>query len=142
MPFVATVDDVEDIAGVELTESQVRRAHYNVEPHVGRLIVDEGEGVFSASDLAWLKRVVAYQAAYLAEHESIERSADVSQYSEQGTSATLNPNGAVFCAQARVAAGNLSWVKSRSVQAQVAEGAPYSTATVSDDPYAPGWSAI
>lgn len=142
----ATTAEVLDITGETVTDSKVTQAQYVIELFSG---VTE-DYVIPGRDARHLKMAVAYQAAWAAHQVDVTTRTDVSQFTQDETSATYaNKEAPVLAPLARHALKRLSWKGSRSVKLQkITDVAPTDpdTAFLTDDEsawseaqYRPGW---
>lgn len=108
----ATVPEVAEITGVTVTDAQLNQANGTVELHVGRLADAVGIGT---RDLAWLKRAVAYQAAWEKGQADLLTRSEVKSSSQDGASSSQDGEDQVLGPLAKRALRHLSWRGNRSV---------------------------
>lgn len=108
----ATPQDVQTIAGRTVTVEEITRAEMHLELFHG-VIVDRPD--ISDRDREWLKRAVAYQAAWMQGHPDLYEREDVTSVSQDGESAAFrNVDAHLLAPLARKALRRLSW-KGRAV---------------------------
>lgn len=111
----ATAAEVAEITGVTVEDSVVAQAAGVIELHTGRLQTDTG---LRARDLTWLRRAVAYQAAWMnAQPDALTRS-EVKSWSQDGASASQDGEDVVLAPLAKRALRRLSTRGTRSVFTQ------------------------
>ena len=117
--FWAQPADVVTFTGRTVTEAQLGQAEAQLELVVGVLANPaERPGVeIKPRDLAYLKRAVSYQAAWLAVQPDAYDRSDIASISQDGTSATFTEKGLILAPFARRAIRRLSWLGSRSITA-------------------------
>lgn len=105
----ATTDDVSVLTAQTVADDEVARAQSRIELFVGRREAT-ATGELSANDLEWLRRAVAYQAAWEKGQADLDTRVNVRQLSQEGVSTTFTPDGLVLAPLARKAIRRLSWV--------------------------------
>lgn len=108
----ASVTDVADLTGA--TVGSTAEAQAVIETLVGRTA--DSIIHISAKDLVWLKRAVAYQAAWMAGQPDLITRTEVSGSSQDGASAQYRPDAHILAPLARRALKRLSWRGNRSVR--------------------------
>lgn len=111
----ASPTDVDEIAGVTATDAEVKLAQAVIETVVGRTS-DEATARFSARDLSWLKRAVAYQTAWMTAQPDLLTRTETDSQTQDGAHQTYRPDSHVLAPLARRALKKLSWMRSRSLQ--------------------------
>jgi hypothetical protein len=139
----ATVADVLDITGVDLalTPGIVVQAQGDIELHAGVL----DTAVVFERDAEWLKRAVAWQAAWLPGQPGSAERSSVDNVSQEGLTVTYKDEAAVVLApRARRALKNLSWMGTRSVRLAPARrsAGEQSRRTTDTDPPDDRWSPM
>lgn len=123
MPWASTAD-VGEITGVTVTDDRLSLAAGVIEMVVGRT---QDATWIPARDLRWLKRAVAYQAAWMESQPDYLTRSDVVQSAQDGASATYK--GAQDLAPlAKRALKRLTWRGNRSVHTEstlTERGGPY-----------------
>src|SRR5690349_17693506 len=109
----ASVLDVTVITGVTVTDQQLATAQGVIELLVGRTA--EATALIRTKDLVWLKRAVAYQAAWLPGKADLLTQTDVNSFSQDGATADLKGDAQLLAPLARRAIKKLSWRGNRSV---------------------------
>ena len=105
----ATINDVRVIAGVTVTDEQRAIATGIVETLVG-VFVGVARPDITDRDLEWLKRAVAYQAAWMVNHPDLFDREDVTSASQDGESVAFrNVDAHILAPLARKAIRRLSW---------------------------------
>lgn len=108
--------DVASITGITVDDGTILAAQSIVENVCHRLF---GIGKFRARDTEWLRKAVAYQAAWMSFQPDLFFRVQASNVSGDGQSATSRTKADVYLAPlAGKAIKNLSWMKSRSLRAQ------------------------
>ena len=109
----ATPEEVAEIARVTPTAGVLALAQQSVELVVGRT---SGATHIPARDLRWLKRAVAFQAAWLpSQPDYLSRSTTKGAVIQDGAHVNVTPSGQVLAPLARRALKRLSWRGNRSV---------------------------
>jgi hypothetical protein len=120
----ATAAEVAEITGVTVSDPEVAAAAGVIELHSGRLQTDTG---LRARDLTWLKRAVAYQAAWAKAQADLLTRAEVRSWSQDGASASQAGEDQILAPLAKRALRRLSTRGNRSVYTR-------STLTTTRDP--------
>lgn len=149
----ATTQDVTDIAGVTVTTAQLAQAQGTVEIHANRISGTAFDATVSVRDLAWLKRSVCWQAAWLTEQVDFATRSSYDQLSQDSTQHTTRaPSDIVLAPLAARALKNVTWKGSRTVNVRPTyrrrgEALPGSSSTLldytldsSDDMH--GWDSL
>lgn len=110
----ASVRDVAGLTGVVVTQQQLLQANAMVELRAGRTYLLSATRV-GRGDTEWLRRAVAYQAAWLPGQPDAFQRMDLVQLSASGRGGTLTPTAIGLAPLARWALGRVSWLRSRSV---------------------------
>jgi hypothetical protein len=111
----ATVQDVDDLTGVTVTSEQLAYAQAIIEIHVSRT-EDVPADTISVRDLRWLKRAVAYEAAWIPANPDLFTRIDHVTLLQDGVEVRDLPADALTLAPlAKKAVRRLSWVQSRSI---------------------------
>jgi len=122
MPWAA-ITDVDDLTGKDVSTAELAMAQAVIELHVARTD-DTPTEALSARDLKWLKRAVAYQAAWMTEQPDIFTRTDMDENTallQDGVDARNLPADAMTLAPlARRAVRRLSWKQSRSIHVESA----------------------
>lgn len=107
----ATASEVYQITGITPDGPTLARAQGDVEISIGRTIA----ATMSPRDTAWVKRAVAWQAAWLPGQPGSEERVSVSSVSQDGVAFTYTAPWAVYLApRAAAACKRLSWMGTRS----------------------------
>lgn len=109
----ASLSDVSVITGVDVDDPTLTSAQGVIEVLVGR--TPDANSLMRAADLNWLKRAVAYEAAWLKDKPDLLTQADVNSYAQDGATADLKPDAQILAPMARRALKRLSWRGNRSV---------------------------
>lgn len=109
----ATVADVAEITGSTVTDEKVDLAQSMIEVRIGR--IGDQTAYISTRDLAWLKRAVSFQAAWLNAHPDVLTRLDATSVAQDGASAQVRGDGLVLAPLAKTALRRVSWRGSRSV---------------------------
>jgi hypothetical protein len=142
----ATISECTAITGVTPDAATLALAQSSVEDHVNRS-PDVTDSLY-ARDLYWLKKAVAWQAAWLpAQHDLLTRTG-VQTVTQDGMSAQFRtPADQLLSPHAQRALKNVSWLGSRSVRFDSRGEGRYSEAADgqwlhegSDDDH--GWDAL
>jgi len=105
----ATTTDVNNLTGTPVAEDVVTRAQALIELKIGRTEA-LATAEMSARDLEWLRRAVAYQAAWLPGQADLNTRLDVTQLSQDGLSTVFAPDAIVYAPLAIRALKKLSWM--------------------------------
>lgn len=132
----ALLTDVTEITGVTVTAGQLAQAQAQIEVRIGRL--GAATSRIGTADLMWLKRAVSYQAAWLKANPDVVSRMDVTQFNQDGASATVRGDGLVLAPLAKRALRHVSWRGTRSVHTD----SVYSTGGAPFYPAAEGVVAI
>jgi hypothetical protein len=109
----ATVTDVADITGETVDDNTLQLANEIVEGHVRR-IYELDAGRVSTRDAIWLKRAVAWQAAWLPGQDDIVTRLNIKEIAEGGRATVLDPTALELAPLAKRNLDNCSWRRSRS----------------------------
>lgn len=105
----ATVADVDDIAGVTVTDRQLRTARGVIETLIG-LFESVDRPDISDRDREWLRRAVAYEAAFVKDNPDLFSRIDVTSASQDGESVSFrNVDAHMLAPLARKCIRRLSW---------------------------------
>lgn len=118
MGLWATIDDVKQLTGADISNMQRNLAAQAVEMATGAIeaVITERTYV-SDRDNYWLKLAVCYQAAWIGEQPDYLQRNAVSSVSQDGQSATMgNPDWLVLSPLARKAVRKVSWRGVRQLQ--------------------------
>ncbi len=107
----ATTADVLSITGETVTSAQLDQANAVIELHAGR-IHSLAEATTGSRDKEWLRRAVAYQAAWQLSQPDLNGRLDMS--SVPG-GAALKDHALTLAPRAKLALRRVSWLKSRSL---------------------------
>lgn len=105
----ATEADVVTITGSPADSQKLAQAQGMIELAVGRTET-LATAELNTRDLEWLKRAVAYQAAWLAGQHDIHTRLSVTQLAQDGMAATFGEDSLTLAPLAKRAIGNLSWM--------------------------------
>lgn len=130
-----TVQDVQQLTGKTVTDEDVQQATGIIEMTSGGRVASMDPTTVTARNLDWLRRAVAYQAAFMVEYPDYFSRMDVSAFTQDGTSATIRPDGLVLSPLARRCLKRLSWRGVRTVTARPGAGTrlPAYTSEAYDD---------
>lgn len=112
-----TAADVQALTGKVVGDEDVAQATGIIELTSGARVASFTTTSISNRNLDWLRRAVAYQAAWMVEHPDYFSRDDVSTFTQDGTSAAYRPDGLVLAPNARRCLKRLSWRGMRTVQA-------------------------
>lgn len=111
--MLATIDEVNEIAGVSVDVATLKKAQAIIETASGR----PEELVTNTTDLIWLKKAVAYQCAYMEEDPTSVYEQPNMESVTQGESKLVFGDKDVWLAPlAQKAIANVSWRRSRMVR--------------------------
>lgn len=116
MPW-ATKQDVADVTGVTVTDEQLNRAQSVIELFVGRTESETSTSRMTAATLGWLKKAVAYQAAWMSGRPDLFEQVAVKRTSADGQSVEFTGDGQVLAPFAKRALKRLGWKGTRSIYA-------------------------
>lgn len=115
----ATVADVLDVTGKEVTADVVRRANYEIENLTGRVAVADGPAKTvpptRASDAEWLRRAVAFQAAWLLSQPDDTGRMDITSTGSSSAAVDFTDTAVVLAPHAKQCLMRLSWLRSRTL---------------------------
>lgn len=117
----ATIAEVSEITGITVDDGQLARAQGVIELAVGRTADATHIG---ARDLRWLKRAVAYQAAWMKDQADYFTRLDVDRSSQDGASQDYRGRQDL-APLAKTALRKVTWRRSRSVSTESTVGGPY-----------------
>ena len=119
----ASTADCAALTGYTPDTATLALAQTTVETHVNR--TPAAEDSFRLRDFDWLKRAVAFQAAWLASQPGYLARMGAANVSQDGLSSTFNsPADLTLAPLAQRACKNLSWMGSRSVQTRPRQPLP------------------
>jgi hypothetical protein len=114
----ASESDVVTLTGSPADAVKLAQAQATIELAIGRTEA-KGTAEMTARDLDWLRRAVAYQAAWMAGQPDLFQRLEVKSLSQDGMSATFKGDALVLAPNAKRAIRNLSWLGStRSVSVE------------------------
>lgn len=113
----ATTSDVQRLTGKVVQDTDVDQATGIIEIVSGADADLLDATNLSARNLKWLRYAVAYQCAFMVDHPDYFTRMDVTQMTQDGSSATLRADGLVLAPNARRCLKRLSWRGVRTVQA-------------------------
>jgi hypothetical protein len=108
-----TPQQVIDITGVTVTDTQLSQAQSSVEINCNRIYADTAR--IRTRDLYWLGRAVAYQAAWEKGQYDLATRMDASQVQQDGLVATLTDSAMSLGPRTKKALQRCSWMRSRTV---------------------------
>lgn len=132
MPW-ATPAEVVEITGITVDDEQLGRAQTTIELFVGRIESELSTANMSAMSLAWLKRAVAYQAAWMADQPDLFTHKAVNRVSQDGASVDLKPDAQMLAPFAKRALKKLGWKGTRSIYTPTSVGVTSSYYPGSED---------
>lgn len=135
----ATVTDVATITGEDVDAVILNLANAIVEDHARRLYELDSTRV-RTRDAVWLKRAVAWQAAWLPGQDDLLTRMNITEISESGQSTTFDPTAFTLAPMAKRCLNNCSFRRSRSlhIRSPFVDGrvVPSAAATAeANDPY-------
>lgn len=110
----ATVEDVATYTGATVTSPQLMQANAMIEMFTRRTCVESYDRT-GDRDKVWLKRAVAYQAAWMPGQPDVFTRLDVNTIQEGRKAIGLKENTLLIAPLAKKALRNVSWLKTRSV---------------------------
>lgn len=126
--------DVLRLTGRVVTADDVAQATAVIELTSGGRLAKLDAALVSERNFDWLKRAVAYQAAWMASRPDYFEAMDVSQMTQDGVSATIKADGLILAPLARRCLKRLSWRGVRTIRPTATiigpHGFPVGTATV------------
>ena len=115
MPW-ASESDVSEITGITVTAETLARAQSTIEVIVGRVESELSTANMRGSDKVWLKKAVAYQAAWMSDQPDLfTRSSVEALGGASGDSVKFSPDGQTLAPFARKALRRLGWKGTRSI---------------------------
>lgn len=133
-----TAQDVQTLTGKTVQDSDVDQATAVVELLGGALVASAATSILSTRNLEWLRRAVAYQAAFMVEYPDYFTRMDVSMFTQDSTSATIKSDGLVLAPLARRCLKRLSWRGVRTVRPSINRTNKRAGYRFSDAPDIPG----
>lgn len=122
----ASVADVKAVTGLDVSEEVLARAQFQVEILVGVLAAqsymagtshtEDQKVAISYGDTQWLKRGVAYQAAWLSAQPDVYQRNNVTSIGQDGVSVQYADQGLILGPLAKKALNRVSWLGSRAVR--------------------------
>lgn len=113
----ATVEDVDNITGIEVTAGQLLQAQGVVEIFADATTDASDAGRISPKNLGKLKKATAYQAAWISEHPDAFTNLDLKDATQDGMSFTLlHANSGVLAPMAKRCIDRLSWKRTKSLR--------------------------
>lgn len=113
----ATVEDVDNITGVDATAAKLLQAQGVVEIFAETTTEASDAGRIGTKNLRLLKRATAYQAAWMTEHPDALTNVDVKDMTQDGmSSTTAHANSGVLAPMAKRCIDRLSWKRPGSRQ--------------------------
>lgn len=110
--MIATVDDVLDVTGYTVDESEVRKAQAVVEVFAGRT----ENLITKVQDVEWMRYAVCWQVAYMSQDpQSIYEQANVHRVHQNDTIIDFGDRAYSVSPLVQKAVSRLSWNRSRSV---------------------------
>jgi hypothetical protein len=105
----ASAVDVYALTGATVTDAQVDQATSVIELTSGGRMARLDPAYLSERNLDWLRRAVAYQAAWIASQPDYFTRMDVSSMTQDGIAAAFRPDGLILSPLARRCLKRLSW---------------------------------
>jgi hypothetical protein len=105
----ATTQDVLDLTGVTVTDAQVAMATAVIEMDGGARLAKLDDKYVSDRNFDWLRRAVAYQAAWMVAHPDYFTRMDLVSLAQDGPSAVFRRDSMVLAPLAKRCLGRLSW---------------------------------
>jgi hypothetical protein len=115
----ASVSDVTEITGATVDAETLAQAQGVIELLVGRTA---DATWIPARDLRWLRRAVAYQAAWMPSQPDLFTRTEVASSSQDGASQVYRPDSHLLAPLARRALKKLTWRGNRSVHTESTMG--------------------
>jgi hypothetical protein len=109
----ATPQQVIDITGTTVTDGQLLQAQSSIEMLSNRIFDDTAR--IRTRDLYWLRKAVAYQAAWLKGQYDLHTRLDATQVQQDGLVANLTDKAMTLGPEAKQALQRCSWMRSRTV---------------------------
>jgi hypothetical protein len=109
----ATPQQVIDITGVSVTDAQLSQAQSSIEMFSNRIYDDTAR--IRTRDVYWLRKAVAYQAAWQKSQYDLHTRLDANQVQQDGVVASLNATAMVLGPEAKQALQRCSWMRSRTI---------------------------
>lgn len=115
----ATVTDTADITGETVDDNVLRMANSIVETHA-RKIYELAVDLIGATDTVWMKRAVAWQAAWLLGQDDITSRMNLKEIAEGGRATVLDSTALELAPLAKRNLNNCSWRRTRSLHVRSA----------------------
>ena len=116
MPW-ATTDDVSLITGATVTDGDLARAQSVIEVFVGRTESETSTSRMTTAALGWLRKAVAYQAAWMKARPDLFEQVSVKRTSADGQTIEFTGDGQLLAPFAKRALKRLGWKGTRSIYA-------------------------
>lgn len=110
----ATLTDVSNLTGATVTSAQLTQANAVIELHAGRMYATAYTRT-GTRDLDWMRRAVAYQAAWMPSQPDVFTRLELEAIAASGRPVPITPAALTLAPLARRALKRVSWLKSRSV---------------------------
>lgn len=111
----ATTADVTSLTGKTVTQTQLDHANAALELHTGRTHTDASART-GARDTEWMRRAVAYQAAWMLTQPDMFDRLDYTEVGkDSGTPTKVTGTAMTLAPLARKALARVSWLRSRSL---------------------------
>jgi hypothetical protein len=135
----ATAEDVQTLTGKVVQDSDIQQAEGAIAllSAIGRAALLDST-ILSTRNLDWLRMASAYQTAWLVEQPDYFSRMDVSQMTQDGTSATLKADALVLAPLARRCLKRLSWRGVRTLTPSINRTVDRSGSRYSNSPDLPG----
>ncbi|WP_199546595.1 hypothetical protein [Streptomyces sp. N35] len=114
----ATAQQVIDITGVTVTDVQLTQAQSSIETFSNRIYDDTPK--IRPRDLYWLRKAVAYQAAWEVGQYDLNTRLDANQVQQDGVVANLDARAMILGPRAKQALQRCSWMRSRTIHVRSA----------------------
>ena len=109
----ATPQQVIDTTGVTVTDAQLLQAQSSIEMFSNRIFTDTER--IRTRDVYWLRKAVAYQAAWLKGQYDLHTRLDATQVQQDGVVASLSDKAMMLSPEAKQALQRCSWMRSRTI---------------------------
>ncbi len=112
----ATAEDVQALTGKVVGDDVIQQATGVIELSQGGRLAALDSTTVSGRNLDWLRRAVAYQAAWMVDQPGSFERMDVTTSTQDGASATMKPDALVLAPLARRCLKRLTWRGMRTIQ--------------------------
>ena len=136
MALIVSPEEVQTYTGASVSAQDIATATFVIESISGVIIeLPDALTTFGATDLAWLKRAVIFQTAWIIDQTDFQSRLNASSLSQDGVSVSASDDLTfVLAPLAKRSLNNCSWARSGTLTVTPADGTPVvGDFTVSDN---------